>query len=171
MRTLRAQAAFDAPATTVWDVVAHRFDRVGDWATVIPASHPAPGEPLVVGAPVAGRVCTTGIGLVPEVTERIVAYDEVRRTLTYEAEGLPRFIGAARNRWRVTALDDRRSRVDLDATLQVHGILGWVLYPLIRLQILRTTPRFLADLKHVVETGQPSQRKQRQLLARTPSAR
>src|SRR5213592_2443956 len=95
MTTVRAQSTIDAPATAVWDIVAHRFDHVGDWATVIPASHAAPGEPRVIGAPVAGRVCTTGIGSIPYVTERIVAYDEAGRTLTYEAEGLPRFSAPA----------------------------------------------------------------------------
>jgi len=171
MTTLRAQVTIDAPASAVWEVVAHRFDRIGDWATVIPASEPAPGGPRVAGAPVAGRLCSTGIGAVPEVTEWIVAYDEAGRTLTYEAEGLPGFLDTARNRWRVTALDDGRSLVDLEATLRVRGVRGWVLYPVIRLAILLTTPRFLADLKHVLETGRPSPRKQRQLLAVTPTAR
>ncbi|GAB3049970.1 hypothetical protein GCM10027053_06120 [Intrasporangium mesophilum] len=171
MTTLRAQVTIDAPAAAVWDVVAHRFDHVADWATVIPASHPAPGDSRVLGAPVAGRVCTTGLGAVAEVTERIVSYDEAGRTLTYEAEGLPPFLRTARNRWRVTALGDQRSRVDLEAALQVHGVLGWVLYPVIRLQIAHITPGFLADLKHFVETGRPSRRKQRQLDARITTAR
>src|SRR5262245_2070457 len=171
MTTLRAHANIDAPAIAVWDLLAHEFDRIGDWATVVPKSHLLPGEPRVAGAPVAGRVCATAFGTIPEVTERITAYDEAGRTLAYEAVGLPPFVGTASNRWSVTALDGRRCRVDLEATLQVRGVLGWVLYPAIRMQIFRAGPRFLADLKHFAETGHPSTRKLRQLLQRAPAPR
>jgi hypothetical protein len=163
MARLHAQVTIDAPAEAVLEVVGHRFDRIGEWATVIASSGPAPGEARVTGAPVAGRVCHTGIGLVPQVTERLVDYDEETRGLTHEAEGLPRFLGAASNRWHVTALDEHRTIVGLDATLEVHGVLGRILYPLVRLWIARTTPRFLDDLRHYVETGRPSPRKRRQL--------
>lgn len=170
MTTLRAEVSIDAPVAAVWEVVAHRFDRVGEWATVIRSSSPAPGVSLVADAPVAGRVCRTGIGLVPEVTERIVAYDEVNHTFTYEAENLPSFLGAARNQWRVTALDDDRTAVSLEATLHVRGLLGRVMYLVLRLQIARTSPQFLQDLKHYIEHGRPSPCKQRseQRRARRP---
>src|SRR4029450_2010867 len=87
-----------APADAVWDVIGRRFDRIGEWAAAIPAStapplshrtaHRPAGTPpgralprlpvgqIVGGAPVAGRVCTTGVRLVPRVTETLVAYDE-----------------------------------------------------------------------------------------------
>lgn len=107
MFKLRNEIVIKADAETVWEVVAHRFDRMGEWATAIEASAPLAGEPTAEGAPVAGRVCQTGMRLVPEVTETIVVYDEVRRTLAYEAiAGLPGFVRQARNRWQVTPLDD-----------------------------------------------------------------
>jgi len=168
MTTLRAEVIIDAPAAAVWEVVAHRFDRVGEWATAIASSVPTPGPSLIAQAPVAGRACRTGIAMVPEVTERIIAYDEANHTLTYKGEGLPTFLGSARNQWRVTALDERRTRVGLEATMDVRGVLGRLMYLVLRLQLTRTSPQFLHDLKYYVEHGQPSPRKQRQLRAPHP---
>src|SRR5262249_55527711 len=77
MPPLSSSITVDAPADHVWDIVAHRFDRIGEWATVIPSSAAAPESmPLAstssattpVDVPVAGRVCHTGMHAVPEVT-------------------------------------------------------------------------------------------------------
>ncbi len=42
-------------------------------------------------------------------------------------------------------------RVRLEATIQIRCILGWLAYLALRLQLTRTAPRFLHDLKHHVE--------------------
>jgi Polyketide cyclase / dehydrase and lipid transport len=165
MATIRAAVTIEAPADEVWEVVAHQFHRVGDWATAIPTSTAITGVTARVDAPVIGRVCTTGVQMVPEVEERIVAYDEANRTLSYEGHGMPEFIKTARNRWHVQPLDDRRSRVSLVATLEHRGILGQFVYVFLRLQLTRVGPQFLSDLKYYIEHGAPSPRKERQLRA------
>jgi hypothetical protein len=38
MTALTSDIVIDAPADVVWQVIAHQFDRIGDWATAIPAS-------------------------------------------------------------------------------------------------------------------------------------
>jgi hypothetical protein len=77
MVALTRSIVVQAPADAVWRVVAGGFDRIGEWATAIPASIPAStanpitalaSEP-VTDAPVPGRVCRTGVALVPEVTD------------------------------------------------------------------------------------------------------
>jgi hypothetical protein len=167
-----------APADAVWDVIGRRFDRIGDWATAIPAStalpptagtaatqvlaHLAAGQ-RIDGAPFAGRVCTTGVRLVPRVTETLVAYDETNRTLTYEASGMPAFVTTARNTWTVTPLDERRCRVTLRARFVTRGLLGHIGRRAILAQVGRTSRYLADDLRHYVETGRPSPRKQRQL--------
>lgn len=163
MAILRAEVSIDAPAAAVWEVVAHQFDRVGEWATAIPSSTPAHTVTQGTGVPVAGRICRTGMALVPEVTERIVAYDEARRTLTYQGEGLPRVLGIPRNQWRVETVVDRRTRVSLEATLPVRGVVGRLMYLLLRRRLARAGAQLLDDLKHYVEQGHPSPDKQRQL--------
>lgn len=158
------QATINAPAEDVWTVVAHEFDRIGLWATAVPASREATDPASPVGCPVGGRTCRTAMGMFPEVQERIVAYDEAGRTLTYEpVRGMPGFVASARSTWRVVAIDDRRSRVSFAATVTTSGITGQLLGLAIRVQMGRAGARVLNDLRHYVEHGQPSPRKQRQL--------
>jgi hypothetical protein len=161
-----------APAEAVWQAVAAGFDRVGEWATAIPASTACPVPGSVTGAPVPGRVCRTGMALVPEVTETIVAFDEAGRTLTYEATaGIPSFVTLARNRWQVTAVGEQRSRVTFAAELRVRGPLGWLARWWLLARVGRTGRFLLDDLRHYVEHGVASPRKRRQLARRPLSAR
>jgi hypothetical protein len=178
MPELSTEFVVAAPAAAVWDVIGRRFDRIGAWATAIRAStallHPAgtatarevtrlPVGQFIAGAPVAGRVCTTGVRLVPRVTETLVAYDEANRTLTYEGSGMPAFVTTARNTWMVTPHDERRCRVTLRARFVTRGLLGHLGRRAILAQVGRTSRYLADDLRHYVETGSPSPRKQRQL--------
>lgn len=159
-----ASIVIDAPADTVWRVIAHEFDRIGDWATAIPASTACPVPQPATGAPVPGRACHTGIALVPQVTETVVAFDEAGRSLTYQATGgLPSFVTLARNRWHVTAEGPGRARATFDAELRVRGPLGRLLRWLLLVRVGRSGRLLLDDLKNYVEHGRPSLRKQRQL--------
>jgi hypothetical protein len=174
MPTLSKHLIVHAPADAVWEVVGHQFDRIGAWATAIPASVPIPAlasatptdraaQPATLDAPVAGRVCHTGVRLVPQITERLIAYDDATRTLTYQAEQHPRFLKAAHNHWRVEPIDQHCTRISLHATVQPQGVLGWLPYLLLRAQLVRVAKGFLQDLQYYLEHGRPSQRKQRRL--------
>jgi hypothetical protein len=101
--------------------------------------------------------------MVPLVEETIVAYDEAGRTLTYAGAGLPRFVREARNEWSVIPLDDQRARVRVEAIIEMRGIVGLLLAVPFRLWATRVGTKTLDDLKHYVELGRPSARKERQL--------
>jgi hypothetical protein len=173
MPELSTDLIITAPAEQIWEVIGRRFDRIGDWATAIQHSTALPnaaattaGSVLPVAravhAPVPGRVCRTGIRLVPQVTEILIAYDDVNRTLTYQASGLPAFVILARNTWTVTAIDAHHSRVSLRARFDTAGPLGLLGRWAILAQTRRTGRHLTEDLRHYVQTGQPSPRKQRQ---------
>jgi hypothetical protein len=172
MTDLYTEFVVAASADAVWEVLGHRFDRIGEWATAIPASTALPVSAAlprdrpartIGGAPVAGRVCTTGVRLVPRVTETLVAYDDANRTLTYEGSGMPRFVTTARNTWTVAPLDGRHCRVRLQARFDTRGLLGLLGRWAILAQVRRTGRHLAHDLGHYVETGTPSPRKRRQL--------
>jgi hypothetical protein len=163
-----------APADLVWQAIGRRFDRIGDWATAIPSSTALPkdhtpfrsGLPAApidldkaVDAPVTGRVCHTGIRLVPQITETLTAYDDTNRTVTYQASsGMPAFVTLARNTWTVTPLDTHRSRVSMRAQFDTRGLLGLLGRRAI-LARTRNASRHLADdLRHYLETMLPVER-------------
>ena len=78
MPQLSTHLSIDASADQVWDLIGPGFARVGEWATSIQASTAVPTIPQLAAvtaasAPVAGRTCTTGIRLVPQITETLVA--------------------------------------------------------------------------------------------------
>ena len=161
-----------APAPAVWKVIGPGFARIGEWATAIRTSTGQPDDPGrpsrstgsgLAAAPVTGRVCTTGLAIVPQVTETLLAYDDDGRSLTYEASGLPSFVTVARNTWTVDQLDGDTCVLTLDAQFDTRGVLGavarWVLLALLG----RTSRRLGEDLRHVVEHGGPSPAKKRQL--------
>jgi Polyketide cyclase / dehydrase and lipid transport len=161
---ITGQAMINASAEDVWSAVAHDFDRVALWASAVPASHEAPDAVPPAGCPVGGRTCQTTMAMFPEVEERIVAYDAVGRTLTYEpVRGMPRFVANARTICRVFAIDQRRARVSFTAIVTTRGIAGSLIAVAMRLQMGRAGARGLDDLRHYVEHGRPSPRKQRQL--------
>jgi Polyketide cyclase / dehydrase and lipid transport len=172
MPELSINLVVEAPADSVWDVVGRRFDRIGEWATAIPASVAIPAPtcpslsascPAAAAAPVAGRVCETGIRLAPRVTEVLLAYDEANRTLTYEASGMPAFVTVARNTWTVTPLDSRHARVSLRAQFETRGLFGHLGRWAILAQVRRTSRHLAEDLRHYVVYGTPSPRKRVQL--------
>ncbi len=162
------------PADRVWEVIGRRFDRIGDWATAITHSTGVPNAPAAAGssapptvaavpdAPAAGRVCQTGVRLVPQVTKTLIGYDDANRTLTYEASGMPTFVTLARNTWTVTAIDAHRSLVSLRARFDTRGLLGRLGRWAILAQTRQASRHLTEDLRHYVQTGQPSPRKQRQ---------
>jgi hypothetical protein len=168
MVELTQTVVVNAPADAVWRVVAGGFDRIGEWATAIPASTANPVAESAIGAPVPSRVCHTGVALIPQVTETIAAFDDPGRTLTYEAtSGMPSFVTLARNRWQVTAEGERRSRVTFAADLRVRGPVGWLARWWLLARVGRMGRFLLDDLKYYVEHGVASPRKQQQLAAFT----
>jgi hypothetical protein len=163
MPKLSKQIVVTAPAQAVWEIIGPGFDRIGDWATAVPSSTAVTGSGPA-GAPVTGRVCTTGIRLAPQVTETLLDYDDAGRTLTYAASGMPGFVSTARNTWTVTPLDDHRCRVILDAQFDTRGFVGALARWLLLLRVGRTSRYLADDLRHYVEHGTLSPRKQRQLM-------
>ena len=171
MPQLSTHLSIDAPADQVWDLIGPGFARIGEWATSIQASTAVPTMPVpaaattagAVSAPVAGRACATGVRLVPQVTETLVAYDPASRTLCYEASGLPAFIVTARNTWSVSPTGERTCHVTLSAHVQTRGLLGLLGRWALLAQVRYTSRHLEADLRHYIKHGTPSPRKQRQL--------
>jgi hypothetical protein len=158
------QITINAPAQKVWRVVAHEFEQIGRWATVIPHSHAVTDGAAPEGAHVCGRVCGASLPGVSAVQERFVYYDEQGMRFGYEATaGLPGFITRAQNHWSVRALTPDTSLVAARGELEVRPLPGLLLLPLLQLQLGRTADQLFEELRYYVEHNQPHPRKLRAL--------
>ena len=102
------------------------------------------------------------------MSERIVAYNDIERTLIYAATGLLRFVGEARNCWHVRAAGPNQAHARFDGVLETVGLAGRLAAVPLRLRMRWETRRLLEDLKHYAEHGTPSPSKQRRVARRRP---
>lgn len=147
----------NAPAERVWQIIGPGFARIAEWASEVPSS--APTDTGVEGDVPEGRVCAVRAAGFDEIVEVLTAYDDERRTLTYLAtHGMPRGVRRATNTWSVTPAGDG-CVFQMVAEVDLHPALGWTARP--AATFFRRLGRVTgADLRHRVETGQPSPRKQ-----------
>jgi polyketide cyclase/dehydrase/lipid transport protein len=150
----------NTPTDRVWKVVAHDFDRVGDWSSAVAASSPNTDTPVPDGATVGGRVCVTpGFG---DLTEAFTDYSEDNKEFVYEADGLPSFVTLARNHITVRPAGTGRSEVQLEVTMETKGV-GKVMGPMLAIKMKSTLDTFLDELAAYVELGEISRKKTKQL--------
>ena len=98
-----------------------------------------------------------------DITETILDYDPKRMELTYVATtGMPWFVASARNTWQVHPHDSSTATVTIAAEVEPKATRGSGAL------VAAMTPAFtrlgritLDDLKHFIETGEPSPRKRK----------
>jgi hypothetical protein len=157
---ITSHTTINAPASDVWRVIAHQFDAIGEWASAIPTSYAAPDAPPPVGAEVGARVCATSVRGFKDIREQFIAYDEEAMRFVYEATaGLPWIMRHAENQWHVLPLDESHCRVEAQAVVDLRSFPGFILVPLLRMQMNRLGRRTFEELKYYVEHGQPHPRK------------
>ncbi len=149
-----------APVEKVWAVVAHDFDKVGEWSSAVADSGPNLDAQVPDGATVGGRVCATpGFG---DLTETFTQYSEADTEFTFEATGLPSFVTLAQNHVTVRPAGAGRSEVTLDITMETNAI-GKVMGPMFAIKLKQTLTTYLEELTNYVERGEVSKKKAKQL--------
>ena len=153
----------NAPIERVWKITAEDFANVGSWASQIPNSTAHAGE-AIAGAPASGRTCAVAVPGFSKIDEALTAYDPAERTFSYEVlSGLPSFVTKASNRWRLIELGPDQTRLELRGTLETRGLLGRLMAPMLKLNLIRAAKIIESDLRHIAEKGIPSPAKQKQL--------
>ena len=150
----------NAPVDRVWSVVAHGFDKVGEWSSAVADSGPNLDADVPEGATVGGRVCATpGFG---DLTETFTAYSEADTEFTFQATGLPSFVTLAQNHVTVRPAGTNRSEVTLDITMETNAV-GKVMGPMFAIKLKQTLNTYLVELTNYVERGEVSKKKAKQL--------
>lgn len=149
-----------APVDKVWSIVAHDFDKVGEWSSAVADSGPNLDASVPDGATVGGRVCATpGFG---DLKETFTHYSEADTEFTFQVSGMPSFITLAQNHVTVRPAGSGRTEVTLDITMETNA-LGKVMGPMFAIKLKQTLNTFLDELTAYVERGEVSKKKAKQL--------
>ena len=142
----------NAPANKVWDILWHNYGQVCDWASTVNKS----SRREVAGNKHGGRACHSAWG---EISEIVDSVDESNMSYSYYADGLPKMMKSAKNRFSVHKQNVNTSRVDMDIDVELAPVpkilMGWMMVPKMKKDIKQT----LVDLKHYAETDQPTEKK------------
>ena len=153
------ETEIDAPAEEVWAVLAHEFADIDKWSStvdesrVIDMNEVPEGWAVAQGVPVIGRETTSSAGTFREI---FIMYSDEKMELTFRADGLPSIIARMTDTQRVIALDDDRSLLTFDVSMEASGIFK-ALGPVLSGRFASTFGLVQEELKAYVETGRPIQ--------------
>ena len=150
------EITINVPADKLWGILAHNFTDVGTWARSISKSVVNEDSEIVNNSPVGGRICDTSIG---HIKEEFVTYDEAGMTYSFKGEITSIMLSDVISTNTVVAIDENTSKVIVTPSVDLK-ILGFVLYPLIRMNLSKTINEVLLDLKYFAENDAPSPEKQ-----------
>jgi len=162
---IHMEKEINASADKVWNILAHQFAEIGEWADGVKWSRALEAsevpEDFVVApqAPVPGRVTPNPFGDLKEILTR---FSDVEREFTFEVSGLPKAVAHTQNTTRVIETGADTCLVTFDVQMVLRGPLK-LLSPILRRRL--KTSGFgpagaLEALKPYAETGQISEKKQ-----------
>ena len=155
----KREITINQPIAAVWEVLGNQYSEAYKWAGGLNHSQ-GYGQPALEGASCNNRACDTTSG---KFQEEIRIFDPKNHTLEYEAiEGFPFFVDKAVNNWQLSQLGNQ-TKVNMRLTVETKGLVGAIMSPMMKMQMNKIIATVLDDLKHYVETGEPSPSKAREL--------
>lgn len=152
----------DTDPDRLFERLTTEFTDVANWASGIDSSGPNPKyQPVAAGVP-GGRVCQVpGFG---RLDEQLVRYEPESRTFAYtaEAEKIPSFVSDLKNTWSLRPVG-AATALTMNLTADVSGPLGAIMKPMLRRKFDKALEAIGADLVAIVESGQVSGRKAKEL--------
>jgi len=157
---IKKEIIINRPIEEVWDVLGSQFTTAYRWARGLTHSEGF-GKPTFPGAECSNRTCEVpGFGT---IQENIKEFDYKNYVLTYEVvKGFPGFITSADNTWSLVRKENN-TLVSMHMKMQTKGLKGAIMGPMMKMQLNKTVAGVIEDLKVFVETGNPSDYKQKEL--------
>ena len=144
----------------VWEVLGNQFTTAYKWARGLTHSEGF-GKSKFDGLECSNRTCEVrGFGT---IQEEIKNFDSKNFVLQYKVvKGFPGFITSADNTWSLER-NGSNTLLRMHMTMQTKGFKGAIIGPMMKIQLNKTVAGVIEDLKIFVETGNPSNYKQKEL--------
>ena len=154
---LHIETEINAPATKVWEILAHQYGNIADWTATLSESRIVdasdyPEFEAASTAPVPARETTSSFAKAVEI---ITDYSEDKMQLTFDAVGLPPFMSSAKNTQRVIAKSPNKSVLSFDIRVGLKHIFN-LMSPLLQSRFNKTMSGVQRELKLYAETGKPA---------------
>lgn len=150
---VKKEIAVNKPISEVWEVLGNQYADAYKWARGLYHSEGF-GAPKLEGASCNNRTCDTSFG---RIQEEIRVFDSNNYILEYEViKGFPGFIKQGINKWTLTKVNDRQTKVVMHFKGETQGFLGIIMGPMMGYQLKKNLGDVLGDFKYYVETGKPS---------------
>ena len=157
------KAIVNADADKVWGVFAHGFNDAYKWMASVNHSFAKNNGESFEGCQSDGRVCELspdGKGI--KASEQFLAYSEENKTATIRIDFLdaPSFFPVKFNtlEFSLKEIDGGKSEMTWKFCSNIK-LLGFILWPLLRLGFGKFIEDIMEELKFYVETGNPHPRK------------
>lgn len=154
---LISEIIVNKPIKECWEILGNQYTEIHKWAS--PVNHAeGDGKTGPNGASCDIRGCNVdGMG---DIAEKLTAFDPKSYYLSYEiVSGLPSMMKAGRNSWKLTAINDTHTKVNMKGAIEPKGFIGTLMKPMMKMQFGKMTKNLMEEFKHYVETGLPHERK------------
>ena len=149
-----------SPANDVWKVLGEDFVSVDEWMAGVGNSVEIKEGERAQDAPTIGRMAEIAINPGTFMDEKIIAYDPDNMTITVKTTLID--VAGPLNGYdtdiQVRSLGDKKSEV-IWTSKTSFGMLGYLLYFVIKKGLSNGFSRGLEELKYFVENGVPHERK------------
>ncbi len=163
---IHIETEINASADVVWEIIAHRYTKIDQWASLVKKSWELTNADVPKGydisndAPVVGRATATGLG-VPH--EFLTHYSDQDREFTFRAANIPKIMTYSQNNTKVIALEESKSLLSFDIRIELWGVFK-LFTPILRRRMPKRLGQLHLELKTYAETGKVSEKKKKELL-------
>ncbi len=153
--TIEKEIIVNKSIESAWHVIGTQFADAYKWAS--PVNHSEGSGAGINGSTCSERGCATTMG---KLKEKILEYSIENHKISWQAvQGMPAMVKFAKNTWTLTSLGKDKTRVNMKMDIQVGGIIGFLMQPMMKMQMGGMGNALTEDFKYYVENGQPSARK------------
>lgn len=140
----------------VWEVLGNQFTEPHIWATNFLTSKPD-GSPKIKGLTYLHRATTTESG---DNWQELDTFEPNNFSLSYHiSKGIPPIAKKGIGTWKLTKINERETRLNVNFILETKGLPGLVMSPIVSKKVSQASKEIVEEFKFYVENGQPHPRK------------